>query len=79
MSLPGYRTFKRNIISFDRLIVWFKRYNKSFKRDLCYFYFRSNFLVLISILVNIGKERHNCCFSFFCSFFRNCADFKNVS
>ena len=32
------------------------RYNKSFKRDICCFDFRSNFLVSISFLINIGKE-----------------------
>ena len=34
----------------------FKRHNKSFKRDICCFDFRSNFLVSISFLINIGKE-----------------------
>ena len=33
-----------------------KRYNKSFKRDICCFDFRSNFLVSISFLINVGKE-----------------------
>ena len=28
----------------------------SFKRDICCFDFRSNFLVSISFLINIGKE-----------------------
>ena len=37
-------------------IVYFKRYNKSFKRDICCLDFRSNFLVSISFLINIGKE-----------------------
>ena len=32
--------------------------DKLFKRDICCFDFRSNFLVLISILLNIGKERN---------------------
>ena len=30
--------------------------SKSFKRDICCFDFRSNFLVSISFLINIGKE-----------------------
>ena len=31
--------------------------DKLFKRGICCFDFRSNFLVLISILLNIEKER----------------------
>ena len=34
----------------------FKRYNKSIKRHIFCFDFRSNFLVSISFLINIGKE-----------------------
>ena len=34
-----------------------KEDDELFKRDFCCFDFRSNFLVLISILLNIGKER----------------------
>ena len=34
----------------------FKRYNKSFKRDICCFDIRSNFLISISFPINIGKE-----------------------
>ena len=37
---------------------WLKKEDdKLFKRDICCFDFRSNFLVLISILLNIGRER----------------------
>ena len=32
-----------------------KRYNKSFKRDVYCFDFHSNFLVIISSLLNTGK------------------------
>ena len=37
-------------------LISFKRYKKSLKRDICCFDFRSNFLVSISFLINIGKE-----------------------
>ena len=33
-----------------------KEDDKLFKRDICCFDFRSNFLVSISFLINIGKE-----------------------
>ena len=39
-------------ISFKRLIISFEWYNKSFKRNILCFYFYSNFLVSISVLVN---------------------------
>ena len=35
---------------------FYKRYNKSFKRDICCFDLRSNFLVSVPFLINIGKE-----------------------
>ena len=38
------------------LFVSFKRYNKSIKRDIFCFDFRSNFLVSASFLINIGKK-----------------------
>ena len=37
-------------------MISFKRYNKSIKRDLFCFDFRSNFLVSVSFLINIRKE-----------------------
>ena len=37
-------------------LISFKRYNKSFKRCLCCLDSRSYFLILISILINYGKE-----------------------
>ena len=43
-------------IDLTTYFISFKRYNKSFKRDICCFDFRSNFLVSISFLINIGKE-----------------------
>ena len=52
-----------------------KRYNKLFIRDICCFDFHSNFLVSISVLLNIRKERKKksfkrriCCFNFFSVF-----------
>ena len=61
---------KTTSISLRPLNVSFKRYNKSFKRHLCCFH--SNFLVLISFLVNILErkddksfKRHICRFNFF--------------
>ena len=53
-----------NTISFKRLIIYLNRYDESFKRDLCCFDFRSNFLVFISILVNIRGRRGDKSFFF---------------
>ena len=55
---------KRHIIIYKRHKIAFSRFNdllyrlndKSFNRDICCFDFRSNFLVSISFLINIGKE-----------------------
>ena len=42
-------------ILFKRLIISFKQYDKSFKRDICRFECQINFLVSISVLINNWK------------------------